>query len=372
MKKYYLFDCNATTEEYGEVKRLKALLGDYSFVNISNDVSKISRKINKTLEDAKERFAKILGIDAGKFIITSGASESNATIFKFLTQKFASGTIISSTIEHKSILCALKDYEGKYKVKLVEPNKDGVITRKIIEEALTEDTFLVSIMTANNETGFINDFVGIGELCSGRGICFHSDATQYIGKNIDIVKHVNSFSMSFHKLGGPKGVGLLYYDKLCKDLKGLIYGTQQDGVRGGTVNFVDIIPAFLAFDITHLNRWNKNKVLKIKKDFIKRGLKKINSSIYFYEYENSLDNTIFLSLGNTATSEDVARFLDSMGILVGFGSACNTSKGSHVVESFKELDMNYKKNIIRISFDDRTSSDDCKKLLRGFNQYPFI
>lgn len=207
------------------------------------------------VDKAREQVARLIGADEKEVIFTSGATESNNLAIKgaaYLYEKAPAGAtgrghIITSIIEHKAVLdpCKRLQKEG-FDVTFIEPPKDGVITAEMVKAAMRDDTILVSLMWANNEIGTINEIPEIGALCHERGIIFHTDATQWVGKMpTDVEKaQVDLLSFSGHKIYGPKGVGALYVRrrKPRVRLQALADGGGQErGFRSGTLNVTGIV-----------------------------------------------------------------------------------------------------------------------------------
>ncbi len=205
---------------------------------------------------AREQVAKLLGASEKEIIFTSGATESNNIAIKgaaYMYEKNPAGSgkprghIISCTIEHKAVLdpCKRLQKEG-FDVTFLEPGRDGLVTAKMVADAMREDTILVTIMWANNEMGTINEVPQIGKLCHEKGVLFHTDATQWAGKMpVDVERdNIDLLSMSGHKIYGPKGVGALYVRrrKPRVRLQALVDGGGQErGFRPGTLNVTGIV-----------------------------------------------------------------------------------------------------------------------------------
>ncbi len=208
------------------------------------------------VDRARGHVAALIGADEKEVIFTSGATESNNLAIRGAAQMYERaaagsgkprGHIISSIIEHKAVLdpCKRLAKEG-FEVTFLEPARDGITTRAMVESALRDDTILVTIMAANNEIGTINEIEGIGALCKARGVLFHSDGTQAFGKiPLDVEKAgVDLMSFSGHKVYGPKGVGGLYVRrrKPRVRLTPLVDGGGQErGFRSGTLNVPGIV-----------------------------------------------------------------------------------------------------------------------------------
>ncbi len=207
------------------------------------------------IDTAREQVASLLGADAKEIIFTSGSTESNNIAIKGAANMYAKkpageknrGHIITAIHEHKAVLdpCKRLEKDG-FDVTWLEPDVDGIITREMIENAMREDTILVTLMWANNEIGTINEIPEIGSLCHDKGVILHTDATQWVGKMPTDVQaaNVDLLSMSGHKLYGPKGVGALYVRRrrprvrLTPLQEG---GGQERGFRSGTLNVTGIV-----------------------------------------------------------------------------------------------------------------------------------
>jgi cysteine desulfurase len=207
------------------------------------------------VDKAREQVAALIGADEKEVVFTSGSTESNNLAIKGAANMYEKapagqtgrGHIITALHEHKAVLdpCKRLMKEG-FDVTFLEPGRDGIITAAAVEAAIRPDTILVTIMWANNEIGTINEVPRIGALCHDKGIIFHTDATQWVGKmptncatdNIDLM------SFSGHKIYGPKGVGALYVRRrkprvrLVALLDG---GGQERGFRSGTLNVPGIV-----------------------------------------------------------------------------------------------------------------------------------
>ncbi|MCC6284393.1 MAG: IscS subfamily cysteine desulfurase [Phycisphaerales bacterium] len=207
------------------------------------------------VDRAREQVARLIGADHKEIIFTSGSTESNNIAIRGGAQMYEKagpgstgrGHIISAAIEHKAVLdpCKRLQKEG-FDVTFLEPGRDGIVTADLVKGALRDDTILCSIMWANNEMGTINEVPAIGALCKGRGVLFHTDATQWAGKMPTNVEkdNIDLLSLSGHKMYGPKGVGALYVRrrKPRVRLASLVDGGGQErGFRSGTLNVPGIV-----------------------------------------------------------------------------------------------------------------------------------
>ena len=207
------------------------------------------------VDTAREQAASLIGAGPKEIIWTSGATENNNLAIKGAAQMYAKaplgatgrGHIITAIIEHKAVLDPVKRLEREgFDVTWLEPGADGIITAEMVRAAMRDDTILVTIMWANNEVGTINEVPEIGALCREKGVVFHTDATQWVGKMPTDVErdNIDLLSWSGHKIYGPKGVGALYVRRrkprvrLQAQMDG---GGHERGMRSGTLNVPGIV-----------------------------------------------------------------------------------------------------------------------------------
>ncbi len=209
----------------------------------------------EAVTNARKQVAALIGADPKEIIFTSGSTESNNLAIKGAANMYAKktageksrGHIISVIHEHKAVLdpCKRLEKEG-FDITLIDPLADGRVTREMIESVIREDTILVTVMWANNEIGTFNEIPEIGALCHEKGIIFHTDATQWVGKMPTNVKtdNVDLLSLSAHKMYGPKGVGALYVRRRRPRVRLIALqegGGQERGYRSGTSNVTGIV-----------------------------------------------------------------------------------------------------------------------------------
>lgn len=207
------------------------------------------------LESARDQCAKLIGADSKEIVFTSGATEGNNLAIKGAAEMYEKkpagqtgrGHIITAMHEHKAVLDPVKRLMKQgFDATFLQPGPDGIITAEMVRNAMRDDTILVSIMWANNELGSINEVPEIGKLCHEKGVIFHTDATQWVGKMpVDVNKdNIDLLTWSGHKIYGPKGVGGLYVRRrnprvrLVAQIDG---GGQERGFRSGTHNIAGIV-----------------------------------------------------------------------------------------------------------------------------------
>ena len=282
------------------------------------------------VEDAREKIANAIGARHDEIVFTSGATESDNIALIGTMQKYASkgNHLITCVTEHKAILDTAKHLEslGK-KVTYLPVNKLGEIDLKELEDSITDDTVMISIMMANNEIGTIQDVKAIGEIAHRHDVIFHTDAAQAVGHIPVNVEEMGIDLMSFsaHKMYGPKGIGALYVRGVKPRVKpdGLFYGGGQErNIRSGTLNVPGIVGFGKAVEISQKEMDSENKKFKEWSGMMLEEFEKIggvlnghrtkrlshNLNVYFPGIEgksiiNSVSKEIAISAGSACTTQ---------------------------------------------------------------------
>ncbi len=251
------------------------------FGNASSKSHCFGWKAESAVEKARERVAKILGASSSREIVfTSGASESNNLVLRGVAEKYGhlGKHILTTAIEHKCILATCDYLATKgFEITTLPVDEKGRVLVADVEKAIRPDTILVSVMTANNETGTIQPIREIGALTRARNVLFHTDAAQAVGKIPLAVNDLNIdlLSLSAHKFYGPKGVGALFVRRRDPrvELTPLIYGGgQENGVRSGTLNVPGIVGLGRACEIAAEKMAAEGPRLTLLRDKLLAGL----------------------------------------------------------------------------------------------------
>ena len=298
----------------------------------------IGQKAKEKLEIAREEIAAVINANPREIIFTSGGSEADnqALLTAALNGKKQGKThIISSAFEHHAILHTLNKLEKNgFEITLLPVHENGIIRLDELEQAIREDTCLVTIMTANNEIGTIQPIAEIGEICKRHGVIFHTDAVQAVGHlPIDVkAQNIDMLSASAHKFHGPKGVGFLYARKGII-LQNLIEGgAQERGKRAGTENLPGIMAMAAALKEAAANMEQNNAHLKEIRDYIIQGLSEIPHSALNGDAKLRLPSNVNFSFEGIE-GEGILLLLDQKGISASSGSACTSGAldPSHVL-----------------------------------------
>ena len=323
-------DYAASSPLLGEVKhRIFDILAIYGNPSSTHAAGAEARKI---IDDAKKNLLDFLGAKEGDIIFTSGGTEANNLAILGLEdylRKSGKTTIVTSKIEHPSVLKAYEHLEGKgFNVIYMPVHEDGRVDIEdlhMVIEANMSTLGLISIQTVNSEIGTVQNIEDIGGLCRDYDILFHTDAVQGVGHvPIDVEKcYIDLLSMSGHKLGTPKGVGALYV-RYKKALSPLVYGGGQEyGLRSGTENVLGI--AALDTAISCWRNWVNSCInyVKIMRPEIADGLTECMKVPFFINNEDSGGHIISLTIPKVEGSS-LALLLNEAGICVSTGSACSS------------------------------------------------
>lgn len=352
-------DNSATTKVKPEVVESMLPYFTVRWYNPSSLYSNATR-IKKNIEDARNAIGEFIGADWKEIFITSSGSEGNCWAIQgfvnYCNSKNKDVTIITSTIEHKSILECVKNVNAK--VCYVEVDEHGFVNMEMLEDLVCKaynkaNEVLVSIQFANNEIGVFQDIRRIAKIIHKYGAIFHTDAVQAFGHvPIDVEElGIDMMTVSGHKIGAPKGVGFLYKKNGIK-IKPLIYGSQMDFMRGGTENVPYIIGLAEAIRLCDMSQ-NKVKELCEKRDYFIELLEEKFDCKLNGDKVSRLPNNINVTFPQNITGESLLYTLDLSGIQISTGSACNSKEisPSHVLKAIGLTDENAMKTI-RITLPD--------------------
>ncbi|MDI6741870.1 MAG: cysteine desulfurase NifS [Smithella sp.] len=337
MKTIYL-DNNATTKVADEV--LEAMLPYFTqLYGNPSSMHTFGGQVGSKIRDAREQVAALLGALPDEIVFTSCGTESdNAAIHSALLTKPDKKHIVISRVEHPAIraLCSHLGTQG-YKITELPVSKNGILDLENLENSLTPDTAIVSLMWANNETGVIFPVEEAAKLAHDKGILFHTDAVQAVGKIPINMKNnvIDMLSISGHKLHAPKGIGVLYIRRGTKFSPFLIGGHQEKGRRGGTENAAGIIGVGKACELAAKNMDTENNRVKQLRDKLEHELlKKISQSRVNGDIENRLPNTTNISF-EYVEGEAILLLMNELGICASSGSACTSGslQPSHVLRA---------------------------------------
>ena len=285
----------------------------------------------QAVEKGRKQVADLIGCNAREIIFTSGATESDNLAIKGVAEMYAEkgNHIITEVTEHKAVLDTCKKLEKLgYRVTYLPVMGDGLIDLEMLKEAITDKTILVSIMYANNELGVIQPVKEIGKICRERGVLFHTDGVQAIGKvpiNVN-TDNIDMMSISAHKMYGPKGVGALYVRRrnprvqITAQIDG---GGHERGMRSGTLNVPGIVGLGEACELCHREMETETVRLRGLRDRLKAKLEAGLDEVYINgSMEHRLPHSLNMSF---AYVEGESLLMGINEIAVSSGSACTSA-----------------------------------------------
>ncbi len=323
------------------------------------------------LETARKTIADILGCTPSEIVFTSGGSEADnqALLSAYTGAKAGKKHIISTEFEHHAVLHTLdRMREQGFDVTLVPVNENGIVKPEDIENAIRDDTALVSVMYANNEIGTIQPVGDIGKICREHGVLFHTDAVQAFGNIAVSLENIDMLSLSAHKFHGPKGVGLLYVRRGCELLSLINGGAQEKGRRAGTENLPGIFGMAAAMKDAAENLAEKSRNLTAKRNYIISELKKIPHSVLNGDEENRLPGNINMCFEGI-DGEPLILMLDLRGIEASSGSACTSGslEPSHVLRAIGR-NPEIARGSLRLSIGEDITDDDARSIVKNVTE----
>jgi len=339
------------------------------FSNPSSKSNLAGINASAILEASREKIEQNLFLKNKKVIFTSGATESNNLALLGFARNYYKktgnyGHIITLKTEHKAVLEPLHQLKKEgFMVTEITPERDGIISEEQFRKNIREDTFMVSVMMANNEIGVIQPIENISKICKLRGITFHSDFAQCLGyvELENLLSVVNMITMSSHKIYGPKGIGLLLIDQDITLEPLIVGGGQEYGLRSGTLPLPLVVGFAKAIEIAVFNQKNNAEKLLLCRNNLLKGLLENNSGLLI---NGSIKQRLPHNLNLTILDLNGAKFhkLLKSKIICSSGSACSNGEPSHVLlalgRSFKEAESS-----IRLSIGLSTNSKDIEQAI---------
>lgn len=332
------------------------------------------QKAKEALEKAREEIASVIGANAREILFTSGGSEADNQIILSaagLGEKNGKKHIISSAFEHHAVLHTLKKLEREgFEITLLDVHENGIVDPSQVEDAIRDDTCLVTIMYANNEIGTIQPIRKIGEICRRRHVLFHTDAVQAIGHiPVDVAAdNIDLLSASAHKFHGPKGVGFLYAKKGIR-LQSLIEGgAQERGLRAGTENVPGIAAMAAALKEAQEGMETAAAHQKKMRDKLIEGLKQIPHCALNGDAARRLPGNVNFCFEGIE-GESLLLLLDDKGICASSGSACTSGSldPSHVLLAIGRV-HDVAHGSLRLSIGETITEEEADYIIRSVRE----
>jgi len=363
MKQIYL-DNAATTKMDGKVVAAMLPYFEEKYGNASSQ-HQIGQEAKNALDKSRRTIARAISARSDEIVFTSGGTESNNFTLKglFFENYPEKNHIITTKIEHDCVLNTCKWLEKQgVKVTYLEVDKEGFVNLYDIENAITDKTFLVTIIHANNEIGTIQNLEEIGKICKQKNVLFHTDACQSFTKvGLNVKKqNLGLVTLNAHKIHGPKGVGVLYIKRGIKITPLAHGGGQEQGLRSGTENISGIVGFAKAVEVAKSKDVEKIEMLR---DRLIRGLLVIDNVTLNGPRKNRLCNNVNVSFNNIE-GEAIGGYLENSGIYTSTGSACmsHSLETSHVLKALG-LPPLKSNSSIRLSLSKFTTEQDIDYVL---------
>lgn len=363
MKKLIYLDNAATTKTAPEV--VEAMLPYFTeYYGNPSSIYELAGESKKAINEGREKIANVLGTKTNEIYFTAGGSEADNWALKatFEAYKDKGNHIITTKIEHHAILhtCEWLEKQGA-KVTYLDVDENGIIRLEDLEKAITPETILISIMTANNEIGSIQPIKEIGMIAKEHGILFHTDAVQAFGQlpiHVDEC-NIDMLSSSAHKINGPKGIGFLYIRKGVK-IRSLIHGGAQERKRrAGTENVPGIVGYGVAAERAARTMEERTAKEREVRDYL---IQKIEAEIPYCRLNGHrtlrLPNNVNFSF-QFIEGESLLIMLDMEGICASSGSACTSGSldPSHVLLAIG-LPHEIAHGSLRMTISEETTKED--------------
>ena len=334
----------------------------------------IGQQAKETLEEARKTVAEAIGAEPREILFTSGGSEADNQAIRSMAEegkKKGKTHIISSAFEHHAVLHTLEKLKKEgFEITLLDVHEDGLVCPEELEQAIREDTRLVTIMYANNEIGTIQPIREIGAVCRKHGIPFHTDAVQAVGHiPVDVNEDsIDLLSASAHKFHGPKGVGFLYARKGIRLTNLIEGGAQERGKRAGTENVPGIAAMATALKEAVANMDRNTALLTSNRDRLIDGLAKIPHSALNGDAKRRLPGNVNFCFEGIE-GESLLLLLDDKGIEASSGSACTSGSldPSHVLLAIGRV-HDVAHGSLRLSIGEDLSREDADYIIRSVSE----
>lgn len=364
-KRVYL-DHAATTNMRKEVLDLMIPYFN-SFYGNASSLHQEGRKAKEAVEKARLQVANLIGAKPEEIYFTSGGTESDNMALKTIGDVSKRKHIITSSIEHHAVLFSAKSRErAGYHVTVLPVDKQGRVDPASVQKAITSDTYLISIMLANNEIGTLQPIQEISQIAKEHGVLLHTDAVQVVGNFPVKVQTLgcDMLSLSAHKFYGPKGVGAIYIKKGCPAVAYMDGGEHEHGKRSGTYNTPGIVGLGKAAELAYQEMEERVSYVTSLRDYLIAGIQnQVPHVLLNGSPTNRLPGNVHFSF-QYVEGESLLFRLDDEGFAVSTGSACssNSLKLSHVLDAIG-LDTVDAQGSIRFSLGQDNQKEEIDKLV---------
>ncbi len=339
---------------------------DGNFANPASRSHQYGWMAEQAVENARRQMAQLINSDVREIVWTSGATEANNLALKGVAQQHGKNGkhIITSVIEHKAVLdpCKYLEEQG-FEVTYLTPQSDGTVSLQQVQDAVRDDTILVSLMYVNNELGCVNPIVQVGEYCRSKNILLHVDGAQAVGKiPVDVqLDNIDLLSISAHKFYGPKGMGVLYVKRGVKIAAQIHGGGHERGMRSGTLATHQIVGLGEAAQIAKDSIQQEEARISALREQLWNGLQKMDCVSLNGQAQKNVPGILNISFAGV---DGESLLLSLADLAVSSGSACNsaTMAPSYVLKAVG-LDDDLAHASIRFSMGRFTTVDEVNQAI---------
>ncbi len=358
---FIYLDYNATTPTDPRVAEAMGPFLSGFFGNPSSN-HRAGREARCAVDRARSQVADCLGCAAHEVVFTSGGSEANNLAIRGLVEARGGGHVVTSAVEHPAVLEVVRALarEGNISFSVVGVDRHGRVDPRQVEEALRDDTILVTLMLANNEVGTLQPVAEVASMCRQHGIVCHTDAAQAVGKiPVDVTRlGVDMLSVAGHKLYAPKGVGALFLRHGVKIVPQIVGAGHENGLRAGTENVLEIVGLGAACELVHSEEATEGAWLSSLRgrllDLLRGG---VEGLVEHGDPQQRLPNTLSVAFPGVDATELLTRLADD--VAASAGAACHSGEVnvSYVLDAMG-VDPEIAMSTVRLSFGRFTTEED--------------
>jgi len=361
---FIYLDYNATTPTD---PRVAEAMGPYlaGFFGNPSSTHRAGREARSVVDHARDQVAACLGCTADEVVFTSGGSEANNLAIRGLAEACGGGHVVTSAVEHPAVLEVVRALErdGRISLSVVGVDRKGRVDPGEIEEALRDDTVLVTLMLANNEVGTLQPVAKVASMCRQQGILCHTDAAQAVGKvAVDVADlGVDLLSVAGHKLYAPKGIGALFVRKGVKIVPQILGAGHERGLRAGTENVLEMVGLGAACELVRTEEATEGDWLSSLREHLFASLREnIEGLVEHGDPQNRLPNTLSVAFPGIDANQLLTRLADE--VAASAGAACHAGEVniSHVLDAMG-VDAATALSTVRLSVGRFTTEDEVDK-----------
>jgi len=358
---FIYLDYNATTPTDPRVAEAMGPFLSGFFGNPSSS-HRAGREARRAVDRARSQVAACLGCGVDEVVFTSGGSEANNLAIRGLVEARGGGHVVTSAVEHPAVSEVVRalEREGRISISIVDVDQYGRVDPSYVQQALRDETVLVTLMLANNEVGTLQAVAEVAAICRERGVSCHTDAAQAVGKvpvNVAVLG-VDMLSVAGHKLYAPKGIGALYVRQGVKIVPQILGAGHERGLRAGTENVLEMVGLGAACELVHLEEATEEEWLASLRERLLTQLRRgVEDLVEHGDPQHRLPNTLSVAFPGVDATELLTRLSDR--VAASAGAACHSGEVnvSHVLDAMG-IDPEIALSTVRLSVGRFTTEEE--------------